>query len=364
LTNLLATQLIDRHQLSASDKLSTLAPEIKLDYDPNHWFPQVKVEDLMTWSSGLPSDFELLTSGTTNDEGLQQWATSAAFASNDYVQFEPGKIVFGSNSEPKLLAIATEKTSGVRFRTAVKQSILVPLGMNRTYYKWIDANVDGNIATTAPPIYVADKTEDAPLAGPYSSVIDAAKVLVFYLNGNASILSEQTRLNTLSPKTGSSLYQDRCRVGWAWYVQDGLCWGQDYYDLGVRLVQTDVSFLGVSTLLLMVPDKKFAIALMANQAWNELPVLASALSLIGVQKAAWQPVVDTPDLSAFDRYEGTYYTQAPWPEPAIRITLSNRILHMKWTAHGITNDCDLVPTYPRFFTCSVPYPDPDIPRAG
>lgn len=362
LTRLAALQMVDQGKMGLDGKLVTYVPGLTLDKDPNGWLSQLTIGHLLAGASGLPTDPETYGSTDKSDAELGLWLTRT-FKTDDYFVAPPGRLTRWANSDTRLLANATEKVGGAYFRAAVKDRLLTPLGMARTFYLSSDALAAGNAAYTEFVAAEQDRTDLAPLAGPYASAEDSARLLEFFLNGDAAVLSDALRLQALQAVPGEATYGERNQNGLLGAVQDGYCAGAYCHDLGWRQVIQGGSLAGWQNLMIASEEKRSGLVLQSNAPWEWWPVLAAVFKQLGATDQQLQPIVAPEDPAGFSKYVGTYAVpaEAGWDYPGITVTLTGQKLHMKLDPWGgAARECDFVPLYEHTFSCTLQSPSPGI----
>ncbi len=121
-TAMAVMMLEEQNKLTYEDKLSKYFPEFP-SYANN-----VTIRNLLNHTSGIPDYFSLdiVHPGLTNKDVLN------GLLKQDSLQFRPGDKFEYSNSNYVLLAMITEKVSGISLSTFMKKNIFGPLGMNNT----------------------------------------------------------------------------------------------------------------------------------------------------------------------------------------------------------------------------------------
>jgi len=114
--------LNDRNQLTYNDKLSKYFPE----------FPSyanvVTIKHLLTHTSGIPDHFGL----NSYKPDLKNQDVLEILIEQKSLEFKPGDRFEYSNSGYILLAMITEKVSGMPFHEFMKENVFDPLGMTNT----------------------------------------------------------------------------------------------------------------------------------------------------------------------------------------------------------------------------------------
>jgi CubicO group peptidase (beta-lactamase class C family) len=114
--------LSERNKLTYNDKLSKFFPEFP-SYANN-----VTIKHLLTHTSGIPDHFRLNSykPDLTNQDVL------AILIKQKFLDYKPGDRFEYSNSGYILLAMITEKVSGIPFHEFMKANVFDPLGMTNT----------------------------------------------------------------------------------------------------------------------------------------------------------------------------------------------------------------------------------------
>ncbi|GAB4546028.1 MAG: serine hydrolase [Anaerolineae bacterium] len=203
-----------------------------------NWFPIATAEDILTFMQDAGS----------------------------WVLNKPGERWYYLNEGYMLLGYIVEKVSGLRFETYVRQHILEPLGMTRTYYNRADVEKDPDVAT--PYVNWAEQGRVssqypwggiAAAGGILSSVIDLAKYIAMFLKRGSPILSEDSYRAMSTPHIQLPL--QNTRFGEETYGY-GLSMKSDFF--GHQVVGHGGS-VGVSTAQMMfIPTQNLGIAILAN----------------------------------------------------------------------------------------------------
>lgn len=110
-----------------------------LDDRVTKWVPglglpkSITLEQLMTYSSGLPSFTQTLQFEVAKRRPATNLQIVSAFA-REPLEFAPGDDFAPSNSNAVALALAIEQASGSTYADVVTQKVLKPLGMEHTVY--------------------------------------------------------------------------------------------------------------------------------------------------------------------------------------------------------------------------------------
>ncbi len=264
-----------------------LAEEDKLDVNDSieKWVPlkirpfgeEIRIHHLLTHSSGIPA-LAYAEAFISNVLGLDHYWLPVASPediisfmadADKWVHAKPGERFFYLNEGYVLLGYIISKVSGVRYETFIKERILKPLRMERSYFAKDEVKRDGDFATP----YIIDKegkhiksrfpfgvTADGGLI---SNVLDLANYIMMYLNrgefnGNVLVKRESIEL----------MEQIYIRYPYALFEGEGYGYGwsivPNFY--GHKLVNHSGS-VGVHTAYVgYIPGKKVGVAVLANAA--------------------------------------------------------------------------------------------------
>lgn len=176
------------------------------------------------------------------------------------------------------------RADGGTWNTALENRVLKPLGMTRTFasMKAIDrpnssANhglVDGKIALIEP----SDQDTMGAAGGVTSTAADLAKLLLMYVNGDS----------ILKPETIEDVFERAISAKPSFTEQPPISDTTGfYYGMGVgsfdwadvRVIEKGGALAGVRTIIIVVPEKKAAIAVLSNMNLTAFPEAVRAFWL-------------------------------------------------------------------------------------
>lgn len=121
-------QLAEQGKISLQDSLQKFVPDF-----PSHG-QKITIENLLTHTSGIRDYMQINYSGLY----MERWDFSPKQLIDSFKNysliFEPGTKYSYSNSGYYLLGYITEKISGKAYENYVREHILVPLGLDHTYF--------------------------------------------------------------------------------------------------------------------------------------------------------------------------------------------------------------------------------------
>lgn len=171
-----------------------------VDFPVKPFGEPIRIWHLLSHTSGIPAlgHAEAVIRSAMGDS--DKWIPAAssrdllAFLQDagDWVLNKPGERWFYLNEGYELVGAAIEKVSGMPFVDFIRQNVLVPLGMERSYFRKEDLDKDIDVAV---PYINAQDGRRIPSTYPFgsvnaaggvvSSVVDMAKAVSMYLNWGA-----------------------------------------------------------------------------------------------------------------------------------------------------------------------------------
>jgi len=269
-TALAIMQLVEAGKLSLEDPVDNY-----LEYVPDAFKKNVTIYHLLTHSSGVPAlgYAEAFIRGLVglDDKWLPvtQPVDVMAFidGAEDWREAEPGEKFFYLNEGYVALGMIISRVSGVSYEAYVKENILTPLGMDRTYMVPEDIERDGGLAKP----YVLDENGELQESGfPYgiyadggivSNVLDMSKYLMMYLNkgffNGKKIVSEKS-IEAMETPYIKLPYEVLGGEAYGY----GLKITPDFY--GFKLVDHSGSILVHTGYMGYIRDKNVGVVLLAN----------------------------------------------------------------------------------------------------
>ncbi|MEM2202564.1 MAG: serine hydrolase [Candidatus Bathyarchaeia archaeon] len=304
-TALSIMQLAEKGKLSLDDPVRKYIP-LTLEHKGEK---PVKIWHLLCHASGIPA--------LAYAEGLIRYVTGAGgkwvliASAEDLFTFmrdasqwalaEPGERWFYLNEGYVILGHIIEKVSGVSYDNYVRENILKPLGMDRSFFRREDVEADANVAT---PYIITRDGEPKKSVFPYgiyadggliSNVIDLAHYIIMYLNRgkyNGNILA--------SSKSIKEMEEPRVKLPLQVFGGESYGYGLSIIPnfFGHKLVGHGGSVLVYTAYMGYIPEKRVGVALLANGS-------GYPLSQMGLYALALLLDKD-PDELPFIKYEKTY----------------------------------------------------------
>ncbi|MEM3581479.1 MAG: serine hydrolase [Candidatus Bathyarchaeia archaeon] len=304
-TALSIMQLAEKGKLSLEDPVKKYVP---IDLEPKGGKP-VKIWHLLCHASGIPA--------LAYAEGLIRYMTGAGgkwvlIASaedlftfmrdaNHWALTKPGERWFYLNEGYVILGYIIEKVSGISYDKYVKENILKPLKMDRSFFRREDVEADANVAT---PYIITRDGELKKSVFPYgiyadggliSNVVDLARYIIMYLNRG------KYNGNTLASSTSiKEMEEPRVKVPLQVFGGESYGYGLSIIPnfFGYKLVGHGGSVLVYTAYMGYIPEKRVGVALLANGSGYPLSQMGLyALALL---------LDKNPDELPFIKYEKVY----------------------------------------------------------
>ncbi len=200
LTALAILQLAEAGKLKLNDAIDKYVP-----YTVKPKGKDICIKHLLSHSTGIPglAYAEAILRHASGVGGkalaISGPADIMTFASdaNDWVETSPGERWFYFNEGYAMLGQIIEHVSGQNYNDYIKEHILEPLGMKRSFYSKKEVEADDDVAVP----YTVRPNQD-PKPGRYlyrsirseggliSNVLDLSKYIMMYLEGGKGLLSE------------------------------------------------------------------------------------------------------------------------------------------------------------------------------
>ncbi len=256
----------------------------------------IEVWHLLTHTSGFPD--RIIESGPVGVDALSQWATEQGDVP---LHAPPGSFFNYSNPNFSLVALVTERASGVPYREYIEDQVWRPAGMTSTTFDASQVVAAGNYTHghgrgITEPISPLDY--DSWWAGPagfaFSTAGDLAHWALLLTDGGGAVLA---------PETAAAMQGSYVRSYWGatQYYGFGI-FTEDYRGLDLRHHGGNIA--GWGTMLIWAPERRFAVAVLANTS----AALSNAADCI--VEAVLQPTGGFPDYltdpGTWGGYPGVY----------------------------------------------------------
>jgi len=319
-------QQVEAGTVNLDDPVTRYVPELTLS---GPWQADlITVRELLTHTSEYPD--RIFDLGAAGEDALSNWAANQGGVS---LHAPPGSFWNYSNPNFALAGLVLERASGTRYRTYIQQHVWDAAGMTHTTFDPTVARAGGDYSwghyrnpDTGTWQTLAPEDVESWWAGPaafaFSTVGDLVRWAELLMEGGGPVLTQE------------SADAMQARQVWCHYTPDmyyGYGIVNDRYN-GVDVRYHDGSVIGWGTMVLWVPESRFAVAVLAN---TPEPLANAAFCALDAVLAP--PPVDPPDLTTspatwgrdLGHYDFTDVTGADFPADVdrsgahLRVTLGS-----------------------------------------
>jgi CubicO group peptidase (beta-lactamase class C family) len=366
-TALAIMQLAERGLLDPGDPVDRFLP-----FTVKPKGETVKLEHLLTHSSGIPAlAYSEAVIGHANGSGSPWLPISGPedvltfmHGADAWVESRPGERWAYANEGYALLGLIVEQVSGMPYGDYLRERILSPLGMTRSFLARSDVESAPDVAVPyvlphdGPPVpghYLYRRIRSE--GGLISSVVDLGRYLGMYLAGGKGIVKSESLEAMISPRVAGPLHAAPELLG-----HEGESKPAQHYGYGLaverffgkRLAGHGGSVLVSTAHLAFLPDDGLGVAVLANGSGYPLANIARfALALaLGEDPSALTGLAVERALSAlagrYQTFKGTV---------AARVERHGDFLKLRFESRTNPEEIVLVPerlsgTEPLFFTLS------------
>jgi CubicO group peptidase (beta-lactamase class C family) len=362
-TALAIMQLVEQGKLRLDDPVDLHVP-----FPVKPQGERVTILHLLTHSSGIPAlaYAEAVIRGRTGAQ--DNWLPIATYSdlvtfmqdANDWTLFKPGERWFYLNEGYAALGAVIEKCAGVSYEDYVRTHILLPLGMERSFFGKAAVEKDSDVAV---PYVITRTGEQMPSSYAYggltadgaliSNIHDLARYASMYLGGGKF---GQTRV--LGEEGIKAMQEPRIALPYQGNF------GPRYYALGLfntpafygrTLIDHGGSVLVATAFMGFVPEEGLGVVLLANGSGYPLAQIGQyTLCLLLGQDTAELPFIALDrELAAltgvYETYKGTMRVQVK--KAGSLLMLENKDKYNDTTAPLIAEN--LAGAHKRFYTLNV-----------
>jgi len=259
--------------LALEGKLDLNAPVSRYISGLDPTIGQLTANQLLSHTSGLHDEAPMF--GSHDDaalgNGIHAWKADFLFA-------PPGRIYSYSNPGYWLAGYLAETVSGKLYADVIAERIFAPLGMQRSTLRpamamtWPLAQGheirDGHPAVIRP---AADNASGWPAGSIFSSALELSRFVIAFMNDGRldgrQVLPQKLIAIMSSPHAEIPGGDQHYGYGFELSASRGVHW-----------VEHGGSRAGYGSTIRMVPDRKFAVIIVANRSGSGMPKLADAIS--------------------------------------------------------------------------------------
>ncbi len=299
LTAAAVMQQVEAGTVFLDDRVTRHVPEAEF---LGHWPAEaMTVEHLLTHATGIP-DLIFNPNGATGPNALSDWA-----ASLDEIALHapPGAFWNYSNPNFNLAGLVVERASGMDYRSYMETRVFAPAGMSRTTFDSDAVAAGGNFAYGHQPdgdgdetVYAPDQYDNgvyAPAGYAFSTAGDLARWALLLSDGGGDVVSAESAAAMLAIQRDMDAIPGN-GYGYGVFVEP-------FYDLTIR--QHGGNIWGWGTFLLWHPERRFAVAVLANT-FQSLSGAAYCIANAVLEPDHAAAPVYPLDPDRLEIFEGTY----------------------------------------------------------
>jgi CubicO group peptidase (beta-lactamase class C family) len=325
--------LVDEGKIDLNEQVTTYLPDLRLQ-DPELQ-QRIKVGHLVSHQSGIWGD--VFDDHGWGDDAL---AKSVAALPNVPHIYEPTELWSYTNVAFNIAGRIIEVLTGKTFEDAVRERVLEPLGLNRTFYFAHEVFPYPHAVGHRP-----DKPGDddvivareywlnralASAGGLHSTVEDVLNFDRFHVGaGGPQIISENSRIAMQQPQIRAANFADEWCLGWWTRTVDG-----------ATIIEHGGGTNGFITRNTTIPEKQMAFAVFTNSAYGEAAIQAILRWLFktvaGLDETRPEAVT-VPDAD-LERFAGDYAN----PMSSAEISVEDGGVRVQVRSTSITTDDEVV----------------------
>ncbi len=321
-------QQVEAGRVRLSDPVTRVIPDFEIA--PPWRADQITVHHLLTHSSGFPDRFFFID-GDTGDEALSEWVGNQGTAP---LHAAPGAFWNYSNPNFMIAGLVVERAGAKPYRQYMKEDLWGPAGMASTTLDPAEVMAWGDWTwghytdpgsgfefTYDPDAY--DSGSGAPAGYAFSTAGDLVHWANLLMEGGQGVIS---------PESAASMQAHHVSLDYRPDQFYGLGIFSETFN-GVELKQHGGNIPGWGTALLWVPERRFAVAVLANT-FESLPDAAYCIT-DAILDLDDQSVDDSTDPSTWAPYAGRYDI----------VDLAGRLWEADVTWSGTGLDLNLIPLW-------------------
>ncbi len=351
-------QQVEAGTVDLGESVNEYVPGFTFPFHPE-WTEDMLVEFLLEQTSGMYDYIEM--DGYDDDDALA-WFFEEVYGQSLFLMSPPGRFYNYSNPNFMLAGLIVEEASGQYYDDYLAEHLLLPLGLERTFFDAEDVLDDADYATGLAYDWTGQTPYEVP-AGPesydniwarpagyaWSSVLEMAQFAIFLIEGNDEVLADEWREAMSTPQVDTEEYGGLSHYGYGLFIYEGFFMGYDFHD--VRLVEHSGAIPGFSAQMYFLPDQELALVSLAS---TDGAYPSSSIGVALTELAELPAPVPGPDLSVdpatYGDFVGTYRDE--YNVGNIDITEVDDELHVSIPLlddYGYTYDTVLAPYVPDNF---------------
>ncbi len=282
-------------------------PEFRMD-DPR--YKDITVRMLMDHTSALMGS--TYSGGhlyeDENEDLLDQMPERLA---GQRLKADPGEYASYCNDGFDLLALITQRVSGMDYTEYVQKYLMEPTGGDSTGsgVTYLSMKDLAPAYTAGHVLYEQGGTQVIGAGGIYATASDTARFGSAFFAGNKNILSEASKAAMAAPWSDKDIYMDENGLGWDFVSV------KRYEDAGIKVLGKGGDTLMNHAFLLVAPEEKISVSVLANGGSSTLNALMAEAILdvcleeegVTLTDPSWPAAVNIYDIpEEYETMAGAY----------------------------------------------------------
>lgn len=299
--------------VTLDDTLGAVLPALEFARDAR-WDDKITLRHVLSHQSGLVDRLDW--PGASDDGALADFFYGS-YAIDGYVMAPPGTFYNYSNPGFSYAGLVSETLDTRAWSDLIREDVLLPLGMTRTFARRTEVEADGDYAIgygytlngeigEVPMEQVTDAASTRPAATLWSTPLQMMAWAAFIRNGNLAVLSDALRAQITTPQVTTGYLNGTKHYGYGMAIWDGFLTTEGrYYPMPVWSHGGNTN--SFTTDFWVLPEQDFALCIIVSGVAADFDhsVDVAMETLVALPAPADAPRY-TVDPSTFGRHVGTY----------------------------------------------------------
>ncbi len=309
---------VEAGQITLDTTLGSALPGFEFAENPT-WADSITMHHLLSQQSGI--DDEVPWDGSPDDDGLATY-TVGTFAATSFLMNPPGAFHNYSNPNFALAGAVTEALDSRPWPEIMREDLLLPLGMERTYVRKSDVEADGDYALSygigtnnlqtgqLAPVAMANVPDTAwtrPAGLMWTTPSQMMHWARFLIEGDSSVLSDELRGAMVTAHARTYYTYGLQQYGYGIFLDPGFE-ADDGRWFEMPVWQHGGATLSFSHLFYILPEQGFAIAICSSgngdNFYHSVEVAITTLAQLPAPSPAPQWVIEP---KFFTQHAGSYW---------------------------------------------------------
>ncbi len=304
---------VEAGEVALEDTLGAVLPALEFARDAR-WDDRITLHHVLSHQSGLVDTLDW--PGSADDSALADFFYGD-YATSGYVMAPPGTFYNYSNPNFSYAGLISETLDTRAWSDLIREDVLLPLGMTRTFARRDEVEADGDYAigygyTLTGELRevlmeeVTDAASTRPAATLWSTPLQMMRLAAFIRNGNQAVLSDALRAEITTPKVTTGYLNGTRHYGYGMAIWEGFLTSEGtYYPMPVWFHGGNTN--SFTTDFWVLPEQDFALCIVVSGVYADFDhsVDVAMETLVALPEPIDAPLA-TVDPSTFGRHVGTY----------------------------------------------------------